>query len=168
MQELIAAMVDSRRTHRGGSFGLGLSGALVACLVSAILLICTPCAWADAPASSASGDGDAAVSASAWQAKASTAEEKADLAAAISQEAYAQQSESGSSGHVGPYYAIEKRFVTEVENSFEAAAEEQYLVSTVSTGLAAVAVLAAVLAALALVKASRVRARATIMRGPRR
>ncbi len=149
------------------SVSVSLLGAILACLLSFVLVWAVPStAWADAPAAT-SGD-DAAVSSSAWQAKPQNEQDKADLAAAIQQEAYAQQSESGSTGYVGPYYAIEKRYVTDVENGFEKAAEEQYLVSTVSTALAAVAVVAAILAAMALVKASRVRARADILRNRRR
>ena len=119
-------------------------------------------AWADAPVSS-SGD-DKAISSSAWQAKPKDDEDKANIAQAIQQEAYAQQSESGSTGYVGPYYAIKKSYVTDIENSFEQAAEEQNLVSMASTGLAAGAVLIAILAALCLMKASRVRARANVLR----
>ena len=119
-------------------------------------------AWADAPASSSADDKP--VSSSAWQAKPQNDEDKANIAQAIQQEAYAQQSESGSTGYVGPYYAIEKRFVTEIEDSFDQAAEEQYMVSMASTGLAAGAVVIAILAALCLVKASRVRARANVLR----
>lgn len=141
-----------------------LAGALVACLLcGALASTAAPAAWADAPES----DGTA-VSSSAWQAKPESDEDKADLAAAIQQEAYAQQSESGTTGYVGPYYAIQKRFVTDVESNFEKAAEEQYLVSSVSTALAAFAVVAAIFAALALVKSSRVRARANVLRNRRR
>ncbi len=141
---------------------------LVAWLLSIALAfsVAPSIAWADAPARSSAGD--TAVSSSAWQAKPDSDEDKADLAAAIQQEAYAQQSESGSTGHVGPYYAIEKRYVTAVEEGFDKAAEEQYLVSSVSTALAAAAVVAAIFAALALVKASRVRARANVLRNRRR
>lgn len=140
-----------------------IAGALAACLALVGMTgTFAFSAWADAPASS-SGD-DKAVSSSAWQAKPKNDEDKANIAQAIQQEAYAQQSESGSTGYVGPYYAIKKTYVTDIEDSFEQAAEEQNLISIASTGLAAGAVLIAILAALCLMKASRVRARANVLR----
>lgn len=149
------------RSVNQGALALAL---LVAFLCAVLVAASLPgAAWADAPESAGT-----AVSSSAWQAKPESEEDKANLAAAIQQEAYAQQSESGSTGYVGPYYAIQKRFVTDVESSFEKAAEEQYLVSSVSTALAALAVVAAIFAALALVKASRVRARANVLRNRHR
>lgn len=168
MQSLDANMMKTQRERSPLSFVNRLTARLVAgALVLCCALACTaaasvPSAWADAPASS-SGD-DKAISSSAWQAKPQNDEDKANIAQAIQQEAYAQQSESGSTGYVGPYYAIKKTYVTDIENSFEQAAEEQNLISLASTGLAAGAVLIAILAALCLVKSSRVRARANVLR----
>ena len=165
MQSLDANMMKARYDRIPGK----LASRSRACLVMGMLVLCcglagmfAPAAWADAPASS-SGD-DTPVSSSAWQAKPQTDEDKASIAQAIQQEAYAQQSEAGSTGYVGPYYAIKKTYVTDIENSFEQAAEEQNLISLASTGLAAGAVLLAILAALCLVKSSRVRARANVLR----
>lgn len=163
--------VNRMKKRYGRIFALSGNRAMTYLLVGALALCCAlaalvgsfaPSAWADAPASS-SGD-DKAVSSSAWQAKPQTDEDKANIAQAVKQEAYAQQNESGSTGYVGPYYAIKKTYVTEIEDSFEQAAEEQNLISLASTGLAAGAVLLAILAALCLVKSSRVRTRANVLR----
>lgn len=166
MQGHDANMMETYREHTSSSLANQASSIFFACVCALCLVLAgfanIPAAWADAPVSSS--DNDKAVSSSAWQAKPQSEEDKASIAQAIQQEAYAQQSESGSTGYVGPYYAIEKRFVTDIEDSFEQAAEEQNLVSMASTGLAAGAVVLAVLAALCLMKASRVRARANVLR----
>lgn len=166
MRDHDASMMRTYHEHLCSSFGNRIAVALAACVLAVCLALASmvnvPSAWADAPASSSSND--KAVSSSAWQAKPQNDEDKANIAHAIQQEAYAQQNESGSTGYVGPYYAIEKRFVTDIENSFEQAIKEQNMISMASTGLAAAAVVIAILAALCLVKASRVRARANMLR----
>lgn len=166
MQGLDANMMKTHYEHTRSSLA---KRAILLLAVCALALLFAPpgianasVAWADAPASSSADDKP--FTSSAWQAKPQNDEDKANIAQAIQQEAYAQQSESGSIGYVGPYYAIKKTYVTDIEDSFEQAAEEQYLVSIASTGLAAGAVVIAILAALCLVKASRVRARANVLR----
>lgn len=166
MQGHNANMMETYREHTTSSLAKRAILLLVLCVFA--LFFALPgianasVAWADAPISSSADD--KAVSSSAWQAKPQTDEDKANIAQAIQQEAYAQQNESGSTGYVGPYYAIEKRFVTDIESSFEQAAEEQYMVSVASTALAAGAVVIAIIAALCLMKSSRVRARANVLR----
>ena len=168
MQDLDVSMMKTphERTHSS------LANRAISCIVvgtlALLLVLAGPTtafasvAWADAPAAASADERE--LNTSAWQAKPQTDEDKANIAQAIQQEAYAQQSESGTTGYVGPYYAIEKRFVTEIEDSFEQAVEEQNMISMASTGLAAGAVVIAILAALCLVKASRVRARANVLR----
>lgn len=166
MQDQDASMMKTYREHSRSSFVNRVAAASTACACALCIALVgamgVSFAWADAPVSSSGND--SAVTSSAWQAKPQSEEDKANIAQAIQQEAYAQQSESGTTGYVGPYYAIEKRFVTDIENSFEQAAEEQNMVSMASTGLAAAAVAIAVFAALCLMKASRVRARANVLR----
>ena len=166
MQSLNANMMNTCRERNRSYLANRRISLLVACVLSLGLALggiagVSP-AWADAPASSS--DNDRTVTSSAWQAKPQNDEDKANIAQAIQQEAYAQQSESGSTGYVGPYYAIKKTYVTDIENSFKQAAEEQNMVSMASTGLAAGAVVIAIIAALCLMKASRVRARANVLR----
>lgn len=137
-------------------------------------------AWADAPdemsssSSSASDDSadevedgdDASDDAQATSGSAVSSSSSSSSAAGSSAVRQASGSSSassdskGSRGNVGPWYALNKSYVVEVEERFDSAAEEEYLSSTAVVALGVVAAVAAVAAIALFVRANRVRARA--------
>ena len=71
-------------------------------------------------------------------------------------------SQGGSDrGYVGPWYALNKTYVVDVEERFDSTAEEQYFTSAAQTGLIIGAAAAAFLAVLAFLRAHRVKKRAS-------
>lgn len=104
--------------------------------------------------SSAGASDGSAASGSSSSAAAATSSSSASSASSSSQS-------GGDRGYVGPWYALNKTYVVDVEERFDSTAEEQYLTSAAQTGLIIAAAVAAFLAVLSFLRAHRVKKRAS-------